>query len=115
VGTQRRRRPGRLLAEDAALTMPPIPTWYRGREVIAEFLRERPFADRYRWHVVPTRANGQPAFAHYRWLDEEQAYVARELVVLTLDGDTIRELTIFRDPKRLERFGFPRHYMEETR
>ena len=101
-----------LLVEDAALTMPPTPTWYRGRDVIAEFLREHPFADRFRWRVVPTRANGQPAFAHYRRLDEEQAYVASELVVLTLDREAIRELTIFRDPKLLERFGFPRQYTD---
>jgi RNA polymerase sigma-70 factor (ECF subfamily) len=51
-----------LLAEDVALTMPPIPTWFRGRDVVAAFLRDRPLADRHRWRVVPTRANGQPAF-----------------------------------------------------
>jgi RNA polymerase sigma-70 factor, ECF subfamily len=95
------------LAEDAALTMPPTPTWYRGRDAVASFLRERPFADRYRWRVVPTQANSQPAFGHYLWDDEAQAFMAREVAVLTLDGARIGELTVFRDPDLLERFGLP--------
>ena len=93
------------LAEDAALTMPPVPTWYRGREVIAKFLRGRPLQDR--WRVVPTRANGQPAFGHYRWDDEAQAFVARTVAVLTLDIDRIAEITAFRTPGLLERFDLP--------
>jgi RNA polymerase sigma-70 factor, ECF subfamily len=95
------------LAEDAALSMPPEPTWFRGRDVIAAFLRERPFNDKYRWRVVPTRANGQPAFGQYLWIEHAQAFMPKELVVLTLDGDRIRELTVFRDPALLERFGLP--------
>jgi RNA polymerase sigma-70 factor (ECF subfamily) len=94
-----------LLAEDVALTMPPIPTWFRGRDVVAAFLRDRPLADRHRWRVVPTRANGQPAFGHYLW--DGEAFAAREVVVLTLRGDRIAEITSFRDPGLLERFGLP--------
>src|SRR3954462_5957503 len=95
------------LAEDAALTMPPTPTWFRGRDVIATFLRERPLSGRHRWRVVPIRANGQPAFGHYLWVDEAQAFVARELVVLTLDAERVSEHTIFRDPELLATFGLP--------
>jgi RNA polymerase sigma-70 factor, ECF subfamily len=95
------------LAEDAALSMPPEPTWFRGRDVIAAFLRERPFNDKYRWRIVPTQANGQPAFGQYLWNEHAQAFMPKELVVLTLDGDRIGELTVFRDPALLERFGLP--------
>jgi RNA polymerase sigma-70 factor (ECF subfamily) len=56
-----------MLAQDAILAMPPHPTWYAGRDAIAEFLRLRPFAPGRRERIVPTRANGQLAFAHYTW------------------------------------------------
>jgi RNA polymerase sigma-70 factor (ECF subfamily) len=95
------------LAEDAALTMPPVPTWFRGRDAIVAFLKERPLREGLRWRVLATTANGQPAFAHYLWTDEAQAFVASEVAVLTLDGDEIAELTAFRDPALFERFGLP--------
>jgi RNA polymerase sigma-70 factor, ECF subfamily len=97
-----------MLAEDAALTMPPVPTWYRGREIIAAFLRARPLADPSRWRVLPTQANGQPAFGHYRWNDDAHAFMPRAVAVLTLVGDRIGEITSFRDPALPERFGLPR-------
>jgi RNA polymerase sigma-70 factor, ECF subfamily len=95
------------LAEDAVLAMPPFRAWYRGRELVATFLRERPIAARFRWRLVPTQANGQPAFGHYRWDDEAQAFTARAVAVLTLDGDQIGEITAFRNPELLDRFGLP--------
>jgi RNA polymerase sigma-70 factor (ECF subfamily) len=98
-----------MLAEDAALTMPPIPTWFRGRDVVAAFLHRKPFAAGNRWRVLPTEANGQPAFGHYLWDQAAQAFVPRELVVLTLDADRIAELTIFRDPELLGHFDLPDH------
>jgi len=45
-----------LLAEDATIAMPPWATWWRGREVIAGFVR-RDGGDQ--WRLVPTRASGQ--------------------------------------------------------
>ena len=96
-----------MLAQDVVLTMPPNATWFRGLDVVVPFLRAKPFADVSRWRVVPTEANGQPAFGHYRWDDEANAYVPREVVVLTLDGELIAELTIFRDPELLEHFALP--------
>jgi RNA polymerase sigma-70 factor, ECF subfamily len=83
------------LAEDAALTMPPRPTWYRGREAIAAFLRERPLSSARRWRVVPTSANGQPAFGHYEWDAEAGSFVPHAVSVLTLDGNRIGEITAF--------------------
>jgi RNA polymerase sigma-70 factor, ECF subfamily len=95
------------LAADAALTMPPNPEWYRGRETVAAFLGNFPLTGRTRWRVLPTSANGQPAFGHYIWSDEAGAFVANELSVLTLAGDRIAELTVFRDPPLLTRFRLP--------
>ena len=95
------------LAEDAALTMPPVPNWYRGRDAIATFLRTHPLTEDRRWRVIPTSANGQPAFGHYIWDEQENAFVAEGLAVLTIDGDQIAELTIFREPELFASFGLP--------
>src|SRR6185503_12682212 len=54
-----------MLAEDAILSMPPVPTWYQGREAVAAFVRERPLAEGRRWRVLPVRANAQVAFGKY--------------------------------------------------
>jgi RNA polymerase sigma-70 factor, ECF subfamily len=95
------------LAEDAALTMPPRPTWFRGREAIAAFLRERPLSRAGRWRVVSTSANGQPAFGHYEWDAEADAFVPHAVSVLTLEGDRIREITAFLDPAALAGLDLP--------
>jgi RNA polymerase sigma-70 factor (ECF subfamily) len=95
-----------MLAEHAALTMPPVPTWFRGREVVATFLRGYPLGVGGAWRVVTTQANGQPAFGHYRWDEEADAFVARTIALLTLDRDRIVEITAFRDPRLFPWFGF---------
>jgi RNA polymerase sigma-70 factor, ECF subfamily len=96
-----------MLAEDAAFTMPPQALWFRGRDAIAAFLALRPLHDGNRWRVIPTSANCQPAFGHYVWDDDENAFVAEGIAVLTLDGDQISELTVFREAELFERFGLP--------
>jgi RNA polymerase sigma-70 factor (ECF subfamily) len=95
------------LAHDAVFTMPPVPTWYRGREMIASFLRARPLKRGTRWRVVPTRANGQLAFGHYEWDEVRAAFLPDGIIVLTLDGEEISQLTAFREPRLFPRFGLP--------
>jgi RNA polymerase sigma-70 factor (ECF subfamily) len=96
-----------MLADGAALTMPPVPTWFRGREAVAAFLARVPLSGGHRWRLVPTRANGQPAFGKYRWDAEQESFVASEILVLTLDGARIAEITTFRSIEPFERFGLP--------
>jgi RNA polymerase sigma-70 factor (ECF subfamily) len=96
-----------MLADGAALTMPPIPTWYQGREAIAAFLARVPLAGHHRWRLVPTRANGQPAFGTYKWDAERQSFVPHEILVLTLEGARIAEITAFLSTEPFERFGLP--------
>jgi RNA polymerase sigma-70 factor (ECF subfamily) len=57
---------------------------------------------------VPTRANGQPAFAYY--LGDPNAGVARAdgLFVLTMEAEAISAITRFGDTGVLPYFGLPR-------
>jgi RNA polymerase sigma-70 factor, ECF subfamily len=96
-----------MLAENATIAMPPMPTWYRGREAVAAFLRGWPLAGERRWRLVPARANGQLAFAHYIWDGEKERFVAHSVNVLALRGAHIDEITAFLAPGAFGRFGLP--------
>jgi RNA polymerase sigma-70 factor (TIGR02960 family) len=86
-----------LLTDDAWVTMPPAPFEYQGRETIRSFLYHVSASGRAgrEARLVPTRANGHPAFGHY--LREPGETVARlaGLLVLALEGDRIAMLTRF--------------------
>jgi RNA polymerase sigma-70 factor (TIGR02960 family) len=96
-----------LLTEDAWLRMPPVPLEYQGRELIGEFFSAVAFRQGRRYRLVPTRANGQPAFAVY--LRDPVAPVAHAfgLLVVTLAGSQISAITRF-DNTALPPFGLPR-------
>jgi RNA polymerase sigma-70 factor, ECF subfamily len=96
-----------MLAEDATFAMPPYAEWFSGRDAIAAFLRARPLAPGERWRVLPTRANGQPAFGMYTPNTDPDVFVAHGVSVLTLKGRQIADMTIFRTPDALPRFGLP--------
>jgi RNA polymerase sigma-70 factor (ECF subfamily) len=84
-----------MLTVDATFSMPPLGTWFGGRDEIATFLAGWPLSGLWRWRPVVTRANGQPALAYYAWDDEEGAYMPFALNVLTLSGDRISDVTAF--------------------
>ena len=78
-----------LLAEDAVWEMPPYLGWYRGNEAIGEVIRRNcPAQGPGDQVLVPTRANGQPAFGLYM-RQPDGSYDAFQLQVLTLDGDRV--------------------------
>jgi RNA polymerase sigma-70 factor (ECF subfamily) len=84
-----------LLTEDAALAMPPLASWFSGREGIAEFLAGWPLSGAWRWRLEPVRANGQPALAVYSWDADHGGFVPFALEVLTLRGEQLAEITAF--------------------
>jgi RNA polymerase sigma-70 factor (TIGR02960 family) len=96
-----------LLTDDALMTMPPEPIEVHGPTAIAEFFLEREWWGEGRAHLVPTRANGQPAFAMY--LRDPKAPVAHAhgIVVLTIEGGGIAHITRFGELSLFARFGFP--------
>jgi RNA polymerase sigma-70 factor (TIGR02960 family) len=97
-----------LLTDDAWVTMPPEPWEYQGTNAIRVFLRDREVRRGAPLRLVPTRANGQPAFGCY--LQDAQSEIARAfaLFVLTLDGDRISAITWFGDTSVFPHFGLPR-------
>jgi RNA polymerase sigma-70 factor (ECF subfamily) len=120
-----------MLAEDATFAMPPLRTWYRGRDAVATFLAGWPLSGAWRWRIVPARANGQPALAFYTWDPDVESYLPFALNVFTFRGEQISDVTAFvnrstrlperqvyarwpeqpADPRRtaaaFERFGLP--------
>ena len=97
-----------LLTEDAWLTMPPVPMQYQGRDLAARFWAATAFRPGRSARLVPTRANGQPAFGLY--IREPKALVvgANGILVLTLAGRQISAVTGFPDNRAMRIFGLPR-------
>ena len=84
-----------MLTEDAAFSMPPLRTWFGGRDEIGTFLAGWPLSGRWRWRPVQVRANGQPALAFYSWDPDENAYMPFALNVLTVRDKRISDVTAF--------------------
>lgn len=77
-----------LLTDDAWLTMPPADLEYHGAALIGEFLSALlDFRGPHAGHLMPTRANGQPAFADYVVTEPGQPPRLAGVMVLTLDID----------------------------
>jgi len=94
-----------LLTDDVFISMPPIPFEYQGRDVVARFCASLFGAGR-RFDLVPTRANGQPAFGAYLRAPSGIRH-GTGLYVLTLTGGRICAMARF-DNSVLPWFGLPR-------
>jgi RNA polymerase sigma-70 factor (TIGR02960 family) len=94
-----------LLTDDAFISMPPMPFEYKGRDVVARFCASLFGAGR-RFDLVPTRANGQPAFGAYLRTPTGVRHGVG-LYVLSLTGDRICAMTRFENTV-LPWFGLPR-------
>jgi RNA polymerase sigma-70 factor (TIGR02960 family) len=91
----------RLLARDVRFSMPPIPSWFEGRDAVARFFRERVFATP--WRLRPMRASGQLAFACH----QGPAFSLGALNVITVRDDSIVDLCGFLDPAVHALFDLP--------
>jgi RNA polymerase sigma-70 factor (ECF subfamily) len=86
--------------------MPPWREWYVGRATIAEFLGWVWRPDRgARERLVSTAANGQPAFAHYRWRHGDAGWRPFAIQVLELDDHHVSSIVNFVDPALFASFG----------
>ena len=94
-----------LLTDDVFMSMPPMPFEYEGRDAVARFCASI-FGSGRRFDLVPTRANGQPAFGAYVRAPDGISHGVG-LFVLALAGDRICALTRFENSV-LPWFGLPR-------
>jgi RNA polymerase sigma-70 factor, ECF subfamily len=103
-----------LLKADAALAMPPSPSWYQGQSAIGMFVAATVFSEggmfpgeaAHRWRLLPTRANGSPAFVMYQ-RDDKNDYQAFGLIALIINQDRLSQIINFIDPSLPPLFGFP--------
>ncbi|MET9373199.1 sigma-70 family RNA polymerase sigma factor [Streptomyces sp. NPDC002992] len=87
-----------LLHEDATMSMPPYDLWLRGHDDIVGWMLG--VGDVCRGSkLVPTVANGSPAFAHYH-PDPEGGYSPWALIVLELRDGKVGGMDFFLDTKR---------------
>lgn len=98
-----------LLREDATFPMPPLPDWVRGREAIRAFVQRNILNGeaRGRWRLLPTRANGAPAFGWYRRLPDGAAYAPFAIQVLTITEGLVADATTFAFPELFPAFELP--------
>ena len=94
-----------LLTDDVFMAMPPEPFGYEGRDNVARYCA-RQFSTGRTFDLVPTRANGQPAFGAYLRVPAGIRH-ATGFYVLALAGDRICGMTRF-DNSVLPWFGLPR-------
>ena len=93
-----------LLTDDVFMSMPPIPFEYEGRDPVASFCASL-FAAGRKIELLPTRANGQPAFGAYVRAPSG-ARQATGLITITLAGDRICATSRF-ETSVLRWFGLP--------
>ncbi|MGD1056464.1 MAG: sigma-70 family RNA polymerase sigma factor [Solirubrobacteraceae bacterium] len=100
-----------MLTEDATFTMPPLASWYEGRESIARWATDWPLSGPWHWRVVRTSANGQPALGFYAWNAEERRHRPFALNVLSFRGELVCDVTAFiaRSTEPREREVFERY------
>lgn len=95
-----------LLRADVELEMPPIPTWFTGRDAVRVFLARVVLHTADQWRLAPTRANGAPALAMYRRAPDG-SFRAHGLDVLSLVGGRISRIVAFNDAALVAKFGLP--------
>ncbi len=96
-----------LLHDDAVLSMPPYALWLQGPAEISGWLLGPGHGCRGS-RLVPTWANGSPAFGQYRPGGEVGRYEAWALMVLETDGERITGINSFLDtPALFPLFGLP--------
>jgi RNA polymerase sigma-70 factor (ECF subfamily) len=96
-----------LLREDASLSMPPLDLWLRGGDQIRAWMLGPGHGCRGS-RLIPTMANGSPAFGQYRPSGPGGAHEPWALQVIEVSGGRIVGLNSFLDVARwFPLFGLP--------
>jgi RNA polymerase sigma-70 factor (ECF subfamily) len=103
-----------LLHEDAVLSMPPYDLWLQGPAEICAWMLGKGTNCRGS-RLLPTAANGSPAFGQYRRSKTGSGHDPWSLQVLEISAGRIAGLTTFLDTARLfPAFKLPLHLEPET-
>jgi RNA polymerase sigma-70 factor (ECF subfamily) len=98
-----------LLREDVALEMPPLLTWFTGRQAVVSFVASYLLTEPGRLRVVPVMTNGQLAVAIYE-REPGGVYHAHAVLVPTVTTTGIARIVSFQDQGLFGSFGLPREY-----
>jgi RNA polymerase sigma-70 factor (ECF subfamily) len=97
-----------LLRDDAALEMPPLLSWFAGREAVVRCAELHLLIEPGLLRLVPVMANGQPAFAVYE-RQPDGGYHAHAVLVPTITATGIARIVSFLDRGLFGSFGLPEH------
>jgi RNA polymerase sigma-70 factor (ECF subfamily) len=95
-----------VLREDAILTMPPMASWFQGRDAIATLARML-IASMGPIRMIPARTASGPSLAGYVRAPGEALYKATALHVLAIEGDRVVEAHAFVRPDLFAKLGLP--------
>ncbi|MFL5900361.1 MAG: RNA polymerase subunit sigma-70 [Solirubrobacterales bacterium] len=101
-----------MLADECALSMPPLREWYSGREAVAAYYGKLGLDERPR-RLLPTRANALPAAAHYSWDARQGIFVPHAIHAIGVRDGKIQAITVFTMPAAFARFGLPKRLEPE--
>ncbi|OEV05231.1 sigma-70 family RNA polymerase sigma factor [Streptomyces nanshensis] len=102
-----------LFKEDAVWEMPPFPEWFRGRETIARLIGAQCPIGPGEGLMMPTAANGQPAFALYS-RHEGGDYKPFQIHVLTVEDGAVAHVAAFFGEELFRTFGLPESVPADT-
>ncbi|MDV6011020.1 sigma-70 family RNA polymerase sigma factor [Haloechinothrix sp. LS1_15] len=104
-----------LFTSDAVWEMPPFAAWFQGPAAIGTVIATQCPAGSDDLRLLPTAANGQPAFGVYMRDGTDGTYRKFQLQVLTLTGGTVSHVAAFFDLSLFEVFGLPEVYPGDER
>jgi RNA polymerase sigma-70 factor (ECF subfamily) len=96
-----------LLHEDAVQSMPPFPLWIKGRDEIGKWFLGQGIGCKGA-RLVPTAANGVPAFGSYR-IDPNGGWAPFSIQLLDISEGRITGFHSFLYPELFPAFGLPAH------
>ena len=95
-----------MLTKDAIWEMPPFTGWYQGNENIGRLIDTNCPGGVHDMRMLPTRANGQPAFGLYM-RNADGGFRPFHLQVLTIGKDGVEHVGAFFEPSLFTLFGLP--------
>lgn len=101
-----------LLTQDAVWEMPPYIGWYRGAENIGRLIDTQCPGGVHDMPMLPTVANGQPAFGLYMH-NRDGGYRPFHLQVLDIKDDRVHHVVAFFGADVFESFGLPAHLTDD--